>query len=255
MTVHLILPDIHAHWEHDNARADLVSKLIADINPDVVVNIGDTADMPSLASYDQGKRAFNGRTYRADIDVSLDFNDRLWSPLKARKKKMPRRVFLEGNHEHRIERALDLSPELVGTIGLKDLELEEFYNDVVLYSGNTPGVIVLDGISYAHYFVSGIKGLPLGGEHPGYTHITKLFTSSTSGHSHLLDYSVRTDNSGRKLMGLQAGCFIDFPMEWAGETNRLWWRGVVVKRSVENGSYDPQFISLNALRKEYGTNG
>lgn len=252
MTIHLIIPDPHAHWEHDNARATLVSKLIADLNPDVVVNIGDTADMPSLASYDQGKRAFNGRTYRSDIDSALDFNDRIWGPLKDRKKKMPRRVFLEGNHEHRIERALDLSPELVGTIGLKDLELDHFYNDVVLYSGNTPGTITIDGITYAHYFVSGIKGLPLGGEHPGYTHIAKLFTSSTAGHSHLLDYSVRTDNTGHKLMGMQAGCFIDFPMDWAGETNRLWWRGVVVKREVENGSYDPQFISMNALKKEYG---
>lgn len=255
MTIHLVIPDPHAHWEHDNERATLVSKLIADINPDVVVNIGDTADMPSLASYDQGKRAFNGRTYRADIDASLDFNDRLWTPLRQRKKRMPRRVFLEGNHEHRIERALDLSPELVGTIGLKDLQLEEFYNDIVLYSGNTPGTITIDGISYAHYFVSGIKGLPLGGEHPGYTQITKLFNSSTSGHSHLLDYSIRTDNNGLKIMGLQAGCFIDFPMEWAGETNRLWTRGVVVKRNVENGQYDFQFISLKSLIKEYGNNG
>lgn len=208
--------------------------------------------MPSLASYDQGKRSFNGRTYRADIDSCLDFNDRLWEPLRQRKKKMPRRVFLEGNHEHRIERALDLSPELVGTIGLKDLQLERWYNDVILYSGNTPGTIELDGVTYAHYFVSGIKGLPLGGEHPGYTHITKLFTSSTAGHSHLLDYSIRTNNSGTKLMGLQAGCFIDFPMEWAGETNRLWSRGVVIKRNVEKGQYDFQWISLDTLKREYG---
>ncbi len=252
MSTHLIIPDPHAHWEHHNARATLVSRLIADVNPDVVVNIGDTADMPSLASYDQGKRSFNGRTYRADIDSALDFNDRLWSPLRKRKKRMPRRIFIEGNHEHRIERALDLSPELVGTIGLKDLELEKYYTDVVLYNGNTPGTIILDGISYSHYFVSGIKGLPLGGEHPGYTQIVKLLTSSTAGHSHLCDYSIRTDNNGRRLMGLQAGCLIDYKSDWAGETQRLWWSGVVIKRNVNNGSYDPQFISLKALIKEYG---
>ena len=32
----------------------------------------------------------------------------------------------------------------------------------------------------------------------------------------------------------------------------MWWRGVILKHSVEDGNYDPQWISLNALRKEYG---
>ena len=32
----------------------------------------------------------------------------------------------------------------------------------------------------------------------------------------------------------------------------LWWRGLVVKRSVSDGVYDPQFVSIEALRKEYG---
>jgi hypothetical protein len=30
------------------------------------------------------------------------------------------------------------------------------------------------------------------------------------------------------------------------------WRGIVVKHNVRNGSYDPLFISLGWLEKEYG---
>lgn len=252
MSTHLVIPDQHAHPEHNNNRADWLAQLIIDVQPDVVINIGDAADMPSLASYDKGKRAFQGRAYKKDIDAHLDFQERLWSPVKARKKKLPYRIFIEGNHEHRIERALDLAPELVGTIGFGDLETSSFYNDTVRYQGGTPGVIEVDGIHYSHFFVSGVMGRPIGGEHPAYSLISKQFTSCTAGHLHTVDYSVRTTVGGNKVHGLVCGVYQDYDSPWAGEVNHLWWRGVVIKRNVSNGSYDPEFVSIEALKNEYG---
>ncbi len=208
--------------------------------------------MPSLSGYDRGKKSFQGRTYKADIEAHLDFQDRLWSPVKARKKRMPRRVFCIGNHEQRIVKAIELQPELEDTIGLSDLELDEWYDDIVYYNGNTPGTINVDGIIYAHYFVSGVKGLPIDGEHAGYSLLAKNFQSCTAGHSHKLDFSTRTRNDGTRLNGLVAGCFIDYDTGWAGEQENYWWRGVVVKENVENGSYDPSFVSIEQLRKLYG---
>jgi hypothetical protein len=76
---HLVIPDPHAHFQHHNKRAEWLGKLILDIKPDAVINIGDTWDMPSLSHYDKGRKGFQGRTYRADIDAGIDFNDRLWS--------------------------------------------------------------------------------------------------------------------------------------------------------------------------------
>src|SRR5690242_10114791 len=99
---HLVIPDPHAHYQHANTRADWLARLIIDRKPDVVVCLGDLADMPSLSGYDRGKRTFQGRTYRQDIDSALEFNDRLWAPVRATKKRLPLRVILEGNHEHRI---------------------------------------------------------------------------------------------------------------------------------------------------------
>jgi hypothetical protein len=218
-----------------------------------VVNLGDSADLPSLASYDKGQRSFYGKTYRADIESHLDFDDRIWSPVKRRKKKLPFRVFCEGNHENRIERALDLSPELQGTISFNDLQLTENYDEVIRYTGkNTPGTVYIDGITYAHYLVSGIMGRAISGEHGAYSLITKQFTSCTVGHSHLLDYCIRTKQDGKRIMGLVAGCYFDYPSEWAGEAQRLYWPGVIIKRNVQDGQYDPEFVSLNQLRKEYG---
>lgn len=208
--------------------------------------------MPSLSSYDKGKRAFTGRSYAKDIESGLEFQERLWGPVRARKKRMPYRVQLEGNHEHRIEKALDMSPELIGTIDFKDYNFDDNNDEVIRYKGNTPGQKELDGITYSHYFVSGVMGRPIGGEHTAHSILSKYFVSCTASHIHTLSYDIRTSGTGRKLHGLVAGCYQDYVPPWAGDISRLWWSGVAYKRNVENGQYDLELISLDQLRKTYG---
>jgi hypothetical protein len=249
---HLIIPDAHAHPDFHNKRAEWLGALINDVKPDVVVNIGDSADMPSLSSYDKGTKGFIGRNYKKDVEAAVDFEDRLWSTVKRQKKRLPYRVKLHGNHEQRIAKAINSSPELEGAISFSDLHEADYYDTVVPYVGNTPGIIELDGVHYAHYFVSGVMGRPIGGEHPAYSLLTKEFVSCTCGHIHVMDFAERTTVGGKKIYGCVAGVFQDYDSEWAGEVNKLWWRGVVVKRGVENGGYDPEFISLARLKKEYG---
>lgn len=250
---HLVIPDSHAHYKHNNNRAEWVGKLIRDIKPDVVVDLGDSADMPSLADMDKGKRTFQGRTYQKDIEAHNDFHDRLWNEVKKSKKKLPLRVTLHGNHEHRIDRALDNNPALEGVISYDDLNLDRWYDVVVPYTGGTPGVIDLDGVHYAHYFVSGVMGRAISGEHPAYTLLSKKHVSCTAGHLHTFDYCTRTRADGQKIMGLVAGCYQDYDSEWAGEICGLWDKGVVVKRGVEKGCYDLEWISIERLKKEYGS--
>ena len=250
---HLIIPDSHAHYEHHNRRAEYLGRFIAEVRPNTVIHLGDSADLPSLAGFDKGKRSFQGKTYKADIESHLDFQDRLWNEVKKQKKKLPHRIFLEGNHEHRITRAIDLQPELDGTIGISDLEIPRWYQTFVPYKGSSPGVIKIDGITYAHYFISGVMGRPVGGEHPAHSLLTKQYSSCTAGHLHLVDFATRTDANGNRLHGLLAGVYQDYESDWAGEANKLWWRGIVLKRNVDGrGSYDPQFVSLEWLKKNYG---
>lgn len=251
MTTHLVIPDSHAHPDHNNERALWIGKLICDLRPDIVINLGDTADMPSLASYDKGKKNFQGRTYARDISAHGDFQEKLWHAIKKKKKKQPRKVTLVGNHEQRIERAIQVQPELEGTITYEDLDLDHFYHDVVHYNGGTPGTIDIDGITYAHYFISGVMSRPIGGEHPAYTAISKFFTSTTQGHSHTFDYCIRSRPNSRKVMGLVAGVAQDYESFWAGDANKLWHRGVCIKRGVEDGAYDLEWVSLKRLKEAY----
>ena len=251
MTTHLVIPDTHSAPGFSNERADWLGKLILDLRPDVVVNIGDMFDFPSLASYEKGKRSFWGKTYRADLDAGLDFDDRIWGPIRRAKKRRPYSVFIEGNHENRVKRAIDVQSELDGVISFGQLDLYRNYDEVIEFNGDTPGNKELDGVHYSHYFISGVLGRPIGGEHQAYSLISKEYVSCTAGHSHTTDFSVRTTASGRRVMGLVCGVYQDYDSPWAGERNRLWWRGVIIKRDVENGSYDPQWVSLEALRAEY----
>lgn len=248
----LVIPDIHSTPEVPNTRADYLANLIIDTRPDIVVNLGDSADLNSLSSYDKGKRSFVGRTYRADINHHLEFQSRMWDPVRARKKKLPRRVVLFGNHENRIERVLDLSPELAGTVGLSDLDYDQYYDDVVHYDGGTPGIIKLDGILFSHYFSTGVSGRPVSGDNAASMLITKLRTSCVAGHLHTWDYSVRHNLDGQVCSGLVAGCFHDHTPGWAGNTARLWRPGVTFLNNAEDSNYDVEFISLKALEKEYG---
>jgi len=248
----LVIPDPHADPRFNNDRADWAAQLIIDINPDVVVNLGDTADMSSLSNYDKGKRSFHGRSYKSDIDAHLDFQERLWGPVKARKKKLPRRVILEGNHEHRIERALDLSPELAGTIGFNDYDFDSYYNDIVRYDGATPGIIDIEGILFAHYFITGVSGRSISGERPATMLLAKTGQSAVQGHVHTFDYVCKNTLQGTARHALVAGVYQDYDSPWAGGICNLWHRGLAVLNNVEDSNFDLEWISISALKKEYG---
>ena len=249
---HLFFTDVHVKPGKSNEHATWLGKLINDIRPDTIICGGDLADMESLCSYDKGTRAAVGRNYQADCEVAWDFNERWLHEVRKRKRKMPHRVVLIGNHEQRIDRALDVQPHLEGQISYDDLGYSHYYNTIVQYEGSTPGLLEIDGVWYGHYFVSGVMGLPIGGTNQAGLMLSKNFVSCVAGHSHIQDYSVRTLPNGKKIQAVVGGCFVNYNQDWAGQRNHLWWRGVTILRNVEDGVFDLQFVSLKALEKEYG---
>lgn len=250
----LVISDQHAHPDHNNDRADWLGQLIVDRKPDVVINIGDAADMASLSSFDKGKASFHGSSYQADIEAHLDFQDRLWAPMRKAKRKQPYRVVLHGNHEHRLQKVLEYDPQLAGSrygVSFTDYAFKDWYHEEIPYLGSGPGTYDFGGVTFAHFLPSGAMGKPIGGVHQASSMIAKAKVPSVVGHSHFADYSVQADIRGNLIQAVVAGVYQDYNSGWAGNTQNGWWRGLVYLHGVEGGQFDPEFISLDRIKREY----
>lgn len=156
---HLVIPDTQCKPGNNHDHLSWAGQYAAEKCPEVIVHLGDHWDMPSLSVYDVGKKAFEGRTYMQDIAAGNAAMDAFMAPVTAeierrnrRKLKAwkPRLVFLLGNHEERIERAVNSDRKLDGLIGFNDFNLKEHGWEVHPFLE----VVVIDGIAYSHYFTS-----------------------------------------------------------------------------------------------------
>jgi len=219
--------------------------MIHDIKPDVVVNIGDLADMASLCFHSKAIE-LEGARYRRDCDAAMDAQERIFHEVRKHKKRMPRFVWTLGNHDIRAQRFVESNPVFDGHVRNEDIGYEEFPWEI--YPFLEP--VEIDGISYCHYYTSGVMGRPIGGQHPAWTIVKKRNSSSTCGHSHVLDYKI-DKTPGRSLMGLVVGNFIDYRAGYAGPANDMWSNGIAVCDNVEDGLYDFSWYSMSKIRAEY----
>jgi hypothetical protein len=243
---HLIIGDSHAHPDFSNERFTYLGKLIHDLRPDVVINIGDLADMASLCFHSKPIE-LEGARYKRDCASAIDAQERLFHEVKRHKKKLPRFVWTLGNHDIRPQRFVEANPIFQGHVKNEDIGYNEFPWET--HSFLEP--VIIDGIAYSHYFTSGIMGRPIGGTHPAWTIIKKRNQSSTCGHSHVVDYKI-DKTPGRSLMGLCVGCYVDYEASYAGPANDMWSSGIAVCDNVADGIYDFRWISMKQIKKEYG---
>jgi len=212
--------------------------------------------MPSLSSYDVGRKSFEGRRYKTDIEVTHYAMNLLLEPMRKyneRRKKNkekqynPVMVLTLGNHEERILRAIDGDPKLDGTIGIQDLGYEE--RGWTVYPYLQP--VVIDGIVYCHYFTSGVMGRPVTS---AAALLSKKHMSAVMGHvqGRQIAYANRAD--GRQITGLFSGCCYLHDEDYLGAQGNNYWRGVWMLHEVDDGQFDEMPVSLKYLEKKYGKN-
>lgn len=253
MSKHLLIPDCQTKDGVDLSYLTWIGHYIVEKKPDVIVQIGDFADMPSLSSYDKGKKAFEGRRYHLDIEAAHEAMSLLLAPIedfnaKARKNKdkqyNPRMILTLGNHEDRITRAVDGDSKLEGTIGLDDLAYESFGWEVYPYLEP----VVVDGIAYAHFFTSGVMGRAV----PNARQLVmKKHMSCSMGHVQNWDIHRETDAQGRAIIGLFSGSCYLHNEDYLGPQGNNYDRGIWVKHEVAGGHYMPMYVSLKYLRDKY----
>lgn len=265
---HVIVPDSHAkpgtNMRRFVALGNFIHERIAK-NPRVAyktIELGDFEDMPSLSSYDKGKLSFEGRRYNEDVAAALFARHAVYDNVNnwlirqaERKKKVPEveHYALGGNHfEGRINKYVQEKPELLGFITHE----HAYYAEFKLIDIPFLVPIELDGIQYVHYWQCRGTGKPIGtGKSPASVLLREKHCSTVVGHSHVLDRAIQTSGNGNRLFALSAGCYLD-PDEqedYAGQSNKDWWRGITVLHDVRDGfPYGgEEYISVDRLIKEY----
>lgn len=243
----LVIPDAHAHPAYNNDRFTWLGRLIAAERPDVVVCLGDFADMPSLSQYDKGKRGFEGRRYVHDVEVTRD----ALAKLHAEVPYSPEWIMCLGNHEHRVLRAANDNAELEGTLSIDDLGFRERGWQLVPYQSTA----LVAGFACSHHFASGVAGRPIGGVNAAASMTRLLFTSAIVGHSHIADYARRTRPDGSHVLGIVAGCYVapEHSEGWSAASEHLWWKGVVVLEDAHHGDCgELRLVGQERMRALYG---
>jgi len=246
----------HAKPEVTNERFDWLGQLIEDIKPDYTVDLGDGADMASLNSYDtRYPQAIVAQSYERDIESYNESQDILWKRFREKHKKRPFRIGFEGNHENRIKKAVAHDPRIQGGkygISYTHLQTDTWFDEYHEYYNSGPAIADYDRVSYAHYVSSGNFGSAISGIHHAYALLQNRHHSTTVGHSHKRSMYFKDGAHPYGIIGLVAGCFKGAEEAWAGQSNIDWWSGVIIKRGIENGLYEPQFVSYESLRRAYG---
>jgi len=247
----------HADPSASNKRFDWLGSFLYDLRPDMVIDLGDGADMRSLNSFDERKpQAIVSQSYEADIEVYNDSQERLRHKFRFMKRKRPFWVGFEGNHENRIKKALEHDPRLKGSkygISFGHLQTKYWFDEYHEYVNSGPALVNYDGIIYGHYVSSGNYGSAIATKHHGASLVDKLASSATVGHSHKFSYYYKGDARPNPIHGLVVGCFKGKEEDWAAQSNEEWRHGVVIKRDVRDGDYDFQWVSLRQLEMEYGS--
>jgi len=246
-----VIPDTQVKPGVDLEYLNKIGEYLVEKKPDVIVHMGDHWDMPSLSSYDIGKRQFEGRRYVKDIEAGNKGMDMLLEPLRSYNKRAimnkkarytPRKIFLMGNHENRINRAVDGDAKLEGTIGVKDLKLDGWEVNSFLE------VVVVGGIAFSHYFVTGIAGRPASTAN---AQLNKKHMSCIAGHQQGLQIATAHRADGHRLTSIIAGSCYEHDEDYLGHQGNKHWRGFLMLHEVKDGQFDLMPVSLDYINKRY----
>ena len=250
----LVIPDCQVKEGVPLEHLSWAGQAICDYRPDVIVNIGDFADMPSLSTHDlKGSKYFEGLRYKKDIEVAKMAMKKLLKPLrdlqaKQRKNKekvyKPRMLLTLGNHENRIDRAINNNPTLDGLISVEDLE---YAKDWEVYPFLHP--VFVNGVGFNHYWPVGALGRPAGS---AAAIINKLHMSCVAGHQQgkQVAYGKRAD--GKPICAIIAGSFYLHDESYMDRLSNRHWRGLLVMNEVNDGHFDELFLSIEYLERKYG---
>ena len=219
---------------------------LADKRPDVILCLGDFADMSSLSSYMQnGSLEAEGVRYKDDVRAVRVAMTEFLKPIRAAKGYAPALVMLYGNHEDRITRAINENPKhLQGVMSLDDLGYVE--DGWKVFPFLQP--VVIGGVAFSHYFPSGVMGRPIT---TAAALLRKMHMSCFAGHQQGRDIAYAKRADGASLTALISGSFYQHDESYLSPFTNKHWRGMYMLHEVRDGEFDEMAISVNFLLRKF----
>jgi hypothetical protein len=259
---HFMIPDTQVKPGVPLYHLEWIGQYMVDNTPDRLIMIGDWYDVPSLSSYDKGKKSFEGRRLMADLDCGHRALELFEKPLDDRNralkrmKKAPIRIDKHvtwGNHEHRIARTVENVPELDGLVGVHILD--EFWRDRGWNTHQYTEVVDLDGVWYSHCFLTELTGRPIGAM--ASTMLNKIGHTFTQGHRQTYEVACRFVGEKMQRALIAGACYLH-DEQYKGPTRadsersaNYHWRGCVMKHDVAEGEYSLMELPLDYFCRRY----
>jgi hypothetical protein len=107
-------------------------------------------------------------------------------------------------------------------------------------------VLVLDGIAYSHYFVTGVAGRPAS---TARQQLLKKHMSCVAGHQQGLQIYTDTRADSAMIHSIIAGSCYEHDEDYMGPQGNKHWRGALMLHDVKDGEFDVMPISLAFFNK------
>jgi predicted phosphodiesterase len=231
----LVISDIHVPFQDDRA-VGAMHAYSKKYKPDKIYINGDLIDFYKLSTFDQTPDRTDG------IDFEITQAKMFLNNLRKNNKDA-KIVYLQGNHENRLQRYLWRNPELHGLsaldtknlFSLKDLDIQEIKVDRDYWSKSAGSAKQGDAIvMHGDSRLNGAKGGGYSGYAAKNTMLNGISSSVVMGHTHRGGVVYHTV-SDKILIGVEGGCLCQLP------PNANWQQGFVTFETERGKNYNYRF--------------
>ena len=255
----LIIPDGHVDADQDLSRWVYLGNLIIARKPDMIVQLGDFLTMKSLSFWDKNNRlTMEDLRFAKEMQAGRTVMDLLFGPMNHYNKKMrdqkgkqykPEVIWLEGNHEYRIDRYMDQHPVMQGQLELhlpQNLNYGAYPIDLIVPYKE---YVYRDGIAFCHVPFNGRA--PVTGIYIAKRALEVMGMSVVFGHAHRWQEQDFDRHGVSTIQALCAGCFFEQDDDYVKGTQLTYRRTVAILHQYAVGLFDVEAISIARLRTEY----
>jgi hypothetical protein len=231
------------HLGHEDQRLlDVLGNYVEENRWDYWIHLGDLLDLGSIAPFNQGRprKVSNEASLRRSYDLGNKFLD---THLQAARSINPtcEAVILQGNHEERIERLVDVMPQLEGIVEPEsNLEFKRRNVKWIPY-WSTGELYRLGKCWFGHGFRTNV--------YHSAAHVRDYGASVVYGHTHDVQrFPIKRLSDKSVIYGQSLGCTCDLNPPWMKGRPQNWQHAFGVMYLYPDGNFQLNVVDVFKYR-------